>query len=121
MPRPATAGTARRGTPSALRAAQSWGPKTRRKNAASLNRALARDAGQARKSRPPPPVPGWKRPPPARSEERRVGKECVSTCRSRWAPYHYNKKKKTTDKHNTHILTIHNTMIKVHKLTHKLY
>src|SRR3546814_16336921 len=29
---------------------------------------------------------GW------RSEERRVGKECVSTCRSRWSPY-YNKKK----------------------------
>src|SRR3546814_5435762 len=25
---------------------------------------------------------------PRRSEERRVGKECVSTCRSRWAPYH---------------------------------
>src|SRR3546814_17825907 len=23
-----------------------------------------------------------------RSEERRVGRECVSTCRSRWAPYH---------------------------------
>src|SRR3546814_11644127 len=23
----------------------------------------------------------------ARSEERRVGKECVSTCRSRWSPY----------------------------------
>src|SRR3546814_18332087 len=30
----------------------------------------------------------------ARSEERRVGKECVSTCRSRWSPYHYKKKKK---------------------------
>src|SRR3546814_15368304 len=30
-----------------------------------------------------------------RSEERRVGKECVSTCRSRWSPYHYNKKKQT--------------------------
>src|SRR3546814_16476593 len=30
-----------------------------------------------------------------RSEERRVGKECVSTCRSRWSPYHYNKKKFT--------------------------
>src|SRR3546814_11247806 len=29
-----------------------------------------------------------------RSEERRVGKECVSTCRSRWAPYHKNKKNK---------------------------
>src|SRR3546814_12051732 len=24
---------------------------------------------------------------PDRSEERRVGKECVSTCRSRWSPY----------------------------------
>src|SRR3546814_15881623 len=28
---------------------------------------------------------------PARSEERRVGKACVSTCRSRWSPYHYKK------------------------------
>src|SRR3546814_11957950 len=27
-------------------------------------------------------------PATARSEERRVGKECVSTCRSRWSPYH---------------------------------
>src|SRR3546814_16824186 len=27
-----------------------------------------------------------------RSAERRVGKECVSTCRSRWSPYHYKKK-----------------------------
>src|SRR3546814_4938196 len=27
-----------------------------------------------------------------RSEERRVGKEWVSTCRSRWSPYHYKKK-----------------------------
>src|SRR3546814_14714008 len=26
--------------------------------------------------------------PAGRSEERRVGKECVSTCRSRWSPYH---------------------------------
>src|SRR3546814_12464453 len=31
--------------------------------------------------------------PQIRSEERRVGKECVSTCRSRWSPYH---QKKTT-------------------------
>src|SRR3546814_12941304 len=31
-----------------------------------------------------------RQPPPEwlRSEERRVGKECVSTCRSRWSPYH---------------------------------
>src|SRR3546814_17179907 len=27
-------------------------------------------------------------PVATRSEERRVGKECVSTCRSRWSPYH---------------------------------
>src|SRR3546814_17604142 len=30
-----------------------------------------------------------------RSEERRVGNECVSTCRSRWSPYHYTIKQKT--------------------------
>src|SRR3546814_13364730 len=30
-----------------------------------------------------------------RSEERRVGKECVSTCRSRWSPYHYKKKQQS--------------------------
>src|SRR3546814_15208770 len=32
----------------------------------------------------------WRRSytPAERSEERRVGKECVSTCRSRWSPYH---------------------------------
>src|SRR3546814_11261850 len=29
-----------------------------------------------------------------RSEERRVGKECVGTCRSRWARYHYKKTQK---------------------------
>src|SRR3546814_12118941 len=43
--------------------------------------------------------PGWRTRPRSRtslpcapgsrrSEERRVGKECVSTCRSRWSPYH---------------------------------
>src|SRR3546814_15648901 len=40
----------------------------------------------------------------ARSEERRVGKECVSTCRSRWSPYHEKKKHKTrntTETRNT--------------------
>src|SRR3546814_17874194 len=31
-------------------------------------------------------VPRWTTPS---SAERRVGKECVSTCRSRWLPYHY--------------------------------
>src|SRR3546814_18252794 len=31
-----------------------------------------------------------------RSEERRVGKECVSPCRSRWSPYPYKKKQSTS-------------------------
>src|SRR3546814_16856216 len=52
-----------------------------------------------------------------RSEERRVGKECVSTCRSRWSPYHSQKKEsidvKTSHKYrlkskkNTHITQIY--------------
>src|SRR3546814_17288067 len=33
-----------------------------------------------------------------RSEERRVGKECVSTCRSRWSPDHEKKKKEKPKK-----------------------
>src|SRR3546814_14361377 len=36
-----------------------------------------------------------------RSEERRVGKACVSTCRSRWVPYH-EKKKYNMNNTNTH-------------------
>src|SRR3546814_14123280 len=32
-----------------------------------------------------------------RSEERRVGKECVSPCRSRWSPYHEKKNNSRTD------------------------
>src|SRR3546814_10348276 len=34
-----------------------------------------------------------------RSEERRVGKECVSTCRSRWSPYHSKKNKKNNTRY----------------------
>ena len=30
----------------------------------------------------------WRRNPAKRSEERRVGKECMPVCRSRWSPYH---------------------------------
>src|SRR3546814_17980396 len=36
-----------------------------------------------------------------RSEERRVGKECVSTCRSRWSPYH-SKKQEDSNQKTTH-------------------
>src|SRR3546814_14406750 len=35
--------------------------------------------------------------PQDRSEERRVGKECVSTCRSRWSPYNEKQKKQRTN------------------------
>src|SRR3546814_11118240 len=43
-----------------------------------------------------------------RSEERRVGKECVSTCRSRWSTYHSKKNKqhslqRYTPSHNYHL------------------
>ena len=31
---------------------------------------------------------GWKQGETTRSEERRVGKECLRLCRSRWSPYH---------------------------------
>src|SRR3546814_15353127 len=34
----------------------------------------------------------------SRAEERRVGKECVGTCRSRWWPYTYKKKKTNKEK-----------------------
>src|SRR3546814_7047794 len=58
-------------------------------------------SAKLKRARPPPAIaPYWlslMRPAArscratsgeTRSEERRVGKECVSTCRSRWSPYH---------------------------------
>src|SRR3546814_11769790 len=51
-----------------------------------------RDAGPGRRVRPA--GRGGERAV-ARSEERRVGKECVRTCRSRWSPYHTKNKTKT--------------------------
>src|SRR3546814_14562122 len=39
-----------------------------------------------------------------RSEERRVGKECLSTCSARWSPYHYKKQSHT---HTSITITIH--------------
>src|SRR3546814_15323584 len=47
-----------------------------------------RHVPEARHQELPEPLGG------TRSEERRVGKECVSTCRSRWEPYNSKKKKK---------------------------
>src|SRR3546814_16757549 len=37
------------------------------------------------------------------SEERRVGKECVSTCRSRWSPYHSKKNDNEKSEHRNTI------------------
>src|SRR3546814_15523440 len=50
-----------------------------------------------------------------RSDERRVGKECVSTCRSRWSPYHSTK---TTISHVAEHRTHHSTKYHVCKRTH---
>src|SRR3546814_12418578 len=41
----------------------------------------------------------------SRSEERRVGKECVSTCRSRWSPDHYKKKRTRHENHPNSSIT----------------
>src|SRR3546814_19685985 len=41
-----------------------------------------------------------------RSEERRVGKECVSTCRSRWSPYHSKKNTIKRSHTNTTLLEL---------------
>src|SRR3546814_15519353 len=46
-----------------------------------------------------------------RSEERRVGKECVSTCRSRWAPYHHKKNNNDKVQHHHRYIQTHNTTI----------
>src|SRR3546814_16502771 len=46
-----------------------------------------------------------------RSEERRVGKECVSTCRSRWSPYHYKKKHNKRPLHESRTHTQQQTQL----------
>src|SRR3546814_14526848 len=43
----------------------------------------------------------WASAAATRSEERRVGKECVSTCRYRWSPYHAKKKQKNNSSRTT--------------------
>src|SRR3546814_16850659 len=47
-----------------------------------------------------PPGSGASRP---RSDARRVGQECVSTCRDRWSPYHEKKHKTKTTKNRQHL------------------
>src|SRR3546814_16732067 len=55
-----------------------------------------------------------------RSEERRVGKECVLPCRSRWSPYHSRKQSTTnmyylTPYHKTLSITLHTIISSLHK------
>src|SRR3546814_14800942 len=78
-----------------LAALPGFGPWTRAYLAIRLGRdpdafpdsdiGLLRAAGVATPRELRQPAEAWR---PYRSEERRVGKECVSTCRSRWSPYH---------------------------------
>src|SRR3546814_10968951 len=58
-----------------------------------LLRQERRRRGRRQADRAPVQEPGLRH---GRSEERRVGKECVSTCRSRWSPYHTKKNKNIT-------------------------
>src|SRR3546814_7657864 len=59
--------------------------RTPRPRRASEHPALCAVAGRRRRCEGPG----------LRSEERRVGKECVRTCSSRWSPYHYYNKTHT--------------------------
>src|SRR3546814_17640107 len=54
-----------------------------------------------------------------RSEERRVGKECVSTCRSRWSPSHYKKTTTITSYHHITTPAQHRILAPYHLATHK--
>src|SRR3546814_13165283 len=51
-----------------------------------------------------------------RSEERRVGKECVRTCRSRRSPYHYKKKEEYLNQLDT---ALHDNSHQEEYATHK--
>src|SRR3546814_15676249 len=66
-------------------------------------RRLHNGARRARAARPATKAPEYRRgsrPIGERSAERRGGKECVSSCRSGWWPYHYKKKNNNEIKHN---------------------
>src|SRR3546814_21014880 len=64
----------------------------------SLWSAVRRNRAAPRHQPPLSRTPSGPRQLCNRSEERRVGKECVSTCRSRWSPYHSTKQKQQTNK-----------------------
>src|SRR3546814_18803418 len=80
------------------------GPEIRSRQQTCRTHRLDRDAGRARRPKPLDGLPCRSAPHSAcgprkafRSEERRVGQECVRTCRSRWSPCHYKTKQTNTD------------------------
>src|SRR3546814_18492798 len=75
-------------------------------------RQHAPDRPKVRASKRQWPLPGGA----ARSEERRVGKECVSTCRCRWSQYHETKK---TISSNIDLRTVVNPYIALNKQRQK--
>src|SRR3546814_19749292 len=87
-------------------------------------RGRRRSAGRARPARPDAARPGpgrrataARRPriargEPPRSEERRVGKECVGSCRSRWSTYH---SKKTQQYYICHLSPIYETYPEINR------
>src|SRR3546814_11742639 len=79
-------------------------------------------SGVSRKARPKRSSPPSFKKKDIRSEERRVGNECVSTCRSRWSPDHY-KKQRITDftSHSKH--TTYETVdrIQTRRNTHRIH
>src|SRR3546814_14684506 len=54
----------------------------------NLNESAIIEVGADGIARTAAMIDPYNRDAKSRSEERRVGKECVSTCRSRWSPYH---------------------------------
>src|SRR3546814_12023758 len=91
-PPPGSAGGGdRRNRPSPRRSADSCRDRLRRSPRRARGQAPRTRHRQSFRGAPPPRAAASSHPAPSavRSEERRVGKECVSTCRSRWSPYHY--------------------------------
>src|SRR3546814_16619520 len=58
-------------------------------------------------------LPDFPHPFASRSEERRVGQECVSPCRSRWSPYHSKNKKR---KHYNALQVLSQAVVAVQEL-----
>src|SRR3546814_11268727 len=80
------------GAPASLRLRRRVDGKFERARAPLAPRRIYHLAGEARYEWEPS-IPAmeetrWSLTFRSRSDERRVGQECVSTCRSRWSPYH---------------------------------